>query len=188
MSDFKDIEHSPAFYKQLFSRAFWTILLILSIGVMEVWLFGSIGPVAIMAVVFIALLKSFFIVRLTFNQLGKIIGQSHLLSHVLVLFTLLIGLIVVSFATDFTGLYLAGPNQFKSILENESSKLIVVFEFLYFSLITFSSVGFGDIVPISVSAKLLVILEIILSFFVLVFGIANINRIHVGNKKSDDNS
>ena len=49
----------------------------------------------------------------------------------------------------------------------------------YFSLITFSSVGYGDIVPISLPAKILVALEVALRFFVLVFGIANVNRIRV---------
>lgn len=181
MTRTKDIQHSPAFYKQLFSKAFGTIFLILSIGVIEIWLLGFIKPIAMTAIVVVALVKTFFIVQLTFNQLGKIIGQSHLLSHVLVLFALLIGLIVVSFATDFTGSYLTEPNQFKSMLESSSSKSMVFFEFLYYSLITFSSVGFGDIVPISVSGKFLVMLEIVLSFFVLVFGIANIDRIHVGN-------
>jgi hypothetical protein len=36
-------------------------------------------------------------------------------------------------------------------------------------------------VPVSIAGKLLVMMEIFLSFLVLVFGIANINRIHVNN-------
>jgi hypothetical protein len=47
------------------------------------------------------------------------------------------------------------------------------------SSITFSSVGFGDITPVSALAKLAVMMEIGLRFFVLVFGIANINQIRV---------
>ena len=47
------------------------------------------------------------------------------------------------------------------------------------STVTFSSVGFGDITPISSLAKFVVMLEIGLRFFVLVFGIANINQIRV---------
>lgn len=49
----------------------------------------------------------------------------------------------------------------------------------YMSTITFSSVGYGDIVPMTIVAKLIVMLEVALRFFVLVFGIANINQIRV---------
>jgi hypothetical protein len=34
-------------------------------------------------------------------------------------------------------------------------------------------------VPLSVPGKIIVLLEVFLSFFVLIFGVANINRIHV---------
>ncbi|MDX1721110.1 MAG: ion channel, partial [Salegentibacter mishustinae] len=57
--------------------------------------------------------------------------------------------------------------------------IFLFFEFFYYSLISFSTVGYGDFVPLSLSAKFLVILETILYFFVLVFGTANINRINI---------
>jgi len=126
----------------------------------------------------LTLLKIGFIIALSFNQLMKIIGQSHLLSHVLVLFGYLIVLIVFSFAIDYTALQFVDAIHFKM---NNSIKdgLSVFFDLSYFSLITFSSVGYGDIVPISLPAKTLVALEVALRFFVLVFGIANVNRIRV---------
>ena len=117
--------------------------------------------------------------RLTFIQLSKLIGESHKLSHVLTLFGVLILLIVLSFSFDYHALYITDGDSFKTSLTENSSLFRQFFEFLYFSLITFSSVGFGDIVAISVSGKIMVMLEVFLSFFVLVFGIANINRIHV---------
>lgn len=184
MTDSTDITHGPAFYGQLFSKALGTILLVMGVGVLDIWIIGLIESsfITVAITLMAALIKTFFIVRLTFNQLGKIIGQSHLLSHVLVLFALLIGLIVLSFATDYTALFLVDSCNFELTLSHGNSKPVLFFEFLYFSLITFSSVGFGDIVPIAFSSKLLVMLKVVLSFFVLVFGIANINRIHVNNK------
>ncbi|WP_338359187.1 potassium channel family protein, partial [Yeosuana marina] len=80
---------------------------------------------------------------------------------------------------DYHALYATNVDSFKTSLTGNTSFMRQFFEFLYFSIITFSSVGFGDVVPISVSGKIIVILEVLLSFFVLIFGIANINRIHV---------
>lgn len=68
---------------------------------------------------------------------------------------------------------------FKTNLEGNAATINIFFEYLYMSTITFSSVGYGDIVPMTVLAKLIVMLEVALRFFVLVFGIANINQIRI---------
>ena len=180
MEHTENITNGNAFYRQLFLKALPTIVLVSALGLFEVVLPQIMSKtVWIQIVVVMALLKSFFIVRLSFNQLSKIIGQSHLLSHVLVLFGLLITLIVLSFATGFFAIYLIDNESFKIGNIGYDSTFALFFEFLYFSLITFSSVGYGDVVPLSLEGKFLAMLEIVLRFFVLVFGIANINRIHV---------
>lgn len=184
----ENITHGNAFYRQLFLKALPTIILVSILGLIVVGLPQIMAkPFWIIVVVVLSLIKSFFIVRLSFNQLSKIIGQSHLLSHVLVLFGLLITLIVLSFATDYVAIYLLDSQSFKVGQTNYNSAMALFFEFLYFSLITFSSVGYGDVVPLSFEGKFLAMLEIVLSFFVLVFGIANINRIHVGEEKDSNN-
>ncbi len=43
----------------------------------------------------------------------------------------------------------------------------------YFSLVTFSTVGFGDITPEAISVKIIVMMEIATSFFIIFFVIAN---------------
>ena len=45
-------------------------------------------------------------------------------------------------------------------------------------MITFSTVGYGDIVPTSDEARFVVMLEIFLSFFLIVFALTNIKKIH----------
>ncbi|MAU15823.1 MAG: metal transporter [Muricauda sp.] len=188
MEHTENITHGNAFYRQLFLKALPTIILVSILGLIVVGLPQIIAkPLWIKVVVVLALIKSFFIVRLSFNQLSKIIGQSHLLSHVLVLFGLLITLIVLSFAMDYLSIYLFDGHSFKIGQTDLDSTMALFFEFLYFSLITFSSVGYGDVVPLSFEGKFLAMLEIVLSFFVLVFGIANINRIHVGEEKDSNN-
>jgi hypothetical protein len=176
-----EISDLNSFYKQLFKKLLLTTTLVVVISLSYI-LFLSLGVSQLdlpYIIVVLALVKTFSIVRLTFIQLSKIIGESHKLSHILTLFGVLILLIVLSFSFDYYALYATNVDSFKTSLTKNSSFIRQFFEFLYFSLITFSSVGFGDIVPISVSGKILVMLEVFLSFFVLVFGIANINRIHV---------
>lgn len=187
MEHTENITHGNAFYRQLFVKALPTIILVSILGLFVVGLPQIMSNILwIKVVVVLAMIKSFFIVRLSFNQLSKIIGQSHLLSHVLVLFGLLITLIVLSFALDYLAIYLFDNESFKIGKIGHDSTFALLFEFLYFSLITFSSVGFGDVVPLSIEGKILTMLEIVLRFFVLVFGIANINRIHVGEEENSN--
>tara|TARA_R110002049_G_scaffold116099_2_gene268422 strand:+ start:108 stop:659 length:552 start_codon:yes stop_codon:yes gene_type:complete len=170
-----------SFYKQLFKKLLLTTTLVVVISLSYV-LFTSLDvthPFLSYIIVVLTIIKTFFIIRFTFMQLSKIIAESHKLSHVLTVFGILILLIVLSFSFDYHALYVTNVDSFKTSLTQNDSFIRQFFEFLYFSLITFSSVGFGDIVPISVSGKIVVMLEVFLRFFVLVFGIANINRIHV---------
>ena len=153
---------------------------IMVIAIADVWIFPRTDEKwAKWIVLGACIIKLLLIIHLSFNQLVKIIGQSHLLGHILVLFGLLIGLIIFSFGTDYTALYLIDKSHFKTNLEENVSVARVIFEYMYMSTITFSSVGYGDIVPMTFVAKFIVMLEVVLQFFVLVFGIANINQIRV---------
>ena len=172
---------STGFYEQLFKKVLFTtsVVAVLSLSYV-LWVNENPDSLFLpILVVGLAFVKTIFIVRLTFLQLSKIIGESHQLTHVLTLFAVLIVLIILSFSADYLALYGLNSENFKSATSINGSFLLEFFEFTYFSLITFSSVGFGDIVPLTISGKLLVIMEVFLSFLVLVFGIANINRIHV---------
>ena len=162
----KDIETTTAFYGQLFYGSKYVLLVLLIASVVELYAMPSLDA-------------SYVTIIILVLTLMKIIAQSHLLSHVLVLFGYLIVLVIFSFAIDFTALQFLDPTHFKVNNGIGNNGLSVFFDLSYFSLITFSSVGFGDIVPITVPAKILVTLEVLLRFFVLVFGIANVNRIRV---------
>jgi hypothetical protein len=187
MTDTKDIQHSFAFYTQLFLKAMPVIIIVFFIAALNIWFLDKVVPSSLAwGVILITLFKMFFILKLIFILLSKIIAQSHLLGHVLALFGLLIGLIILSFATDYAAMFLMDVESFKTSLTNGSPRGIVFFEFLYFSFISFSSVGFGDILPTTYAAKSLVMLEVTLSFIVLFFGIANVNRIHVDKKQKSN--
>ncbi|WP_416441680.1 ion channel [Leeuwenhoekiella sp. A16] len=185
MSDSKDIEYKNDFYIQLLKKALPTIVIITGFAILSLWLLPQFRDSKWLSrsILIFAFIKTFFIIRLSFNQLMKIIGQSHLLSHILILFGLLITLIIFSFALDFTSLQFFDAKNFKVSSEKGMSDFKIFYEHLYFSTITFSSIGYGDIVPTSVLSKALVMLEVGLRFFVLVFGIANINQIRINENK-----
>lgn len=180
----KEKSESTGFYKQLFKKVLLTASVVIALSLSYIlWVdVDSDGLFLSLLIVGLALVKTVFIVRFTFIQLSKIIGESHQLTHVLTLFSVLIILIILSFSADYHALYILSSENFKSTALLNSSFSLQFFEFLYFSLITFSSVGFGDVVPLTVAGKFLVMMEVFLSFLVLVFGIANINRIHVNNE------
>ena len=180
MSDKKDIETTAAFYGQLFNSSKYVLFVVLIATAIGLYVLPNINATyAVIILLAITLIKIGFIIALSINQLMKIIAQSHLLSHVLVLFGFLIVLIVLSFAIDYTALHFFDSTHFKINNSSGYNGLLVFFDMSYFSLITFSSVGYGDIIPITVTAKTLAAFEVALRFFVLVFGIANVNRIRV---------
>ncbi|GEQ85455.1 hypothetical protein ULMS_09630 [Patiriisocius marinistellae] len=171
------------FYTQLFKKS-WVVVLLLvllsSIQAFSTSIFN--GSFAGYLIFLLSVLKVSAIVWLSFTQLTKIIGQSHLISHILTLFIFLIATIVCSFSLDYLSLYVSDGNSFKtSLVNNDVSMVGMLYEYFYFSTITFSSVGYGDIVPQSILAKGIVMIQVAVRFFVLVFGIANINQIKVDN-------
>jgi hypothetical protein len=168
------------FYKQLIAKSWIVVAIVTLLSILQ-WVTSYFSKTEIMtyAISIVAFIKIALVVQLSFKQLTKIIGQTHLITHILTLFTFLIGLIIISFTVDYATLYLNSADSFKISDQSMIATGAVLYEFLYFSTITFSSVGYGDTVPVSVAAKLIVMLQVAVRFFVLVFGIANINQIKV---------
>ena len=59
----------------------------------------------------------------------------------------------------------------------------MLFDLFYFSLVTFASIGYGDIFPTTTLAKILVMMEVGQSFVLVVFGLSNINNIQTRTKQ-----
>lgn len=88
---------------------------------------------------------------------------------------------VIFFAINYFYIYqISNTNFIGSIGENP---IEIFISFLYFSFATFATVGFGDIVPISTFAKILCILEIIYSFFIIVIFFSGFDKIKNGLNK-----
>lgn len=81
-------------------------------------------------------------------------------------------LIILSFAVDFTCLYQLENASFNGLMP-PFSVLNSFFDFSYFSILTFTTTGFGDIVPVTKSAKVLVTMEVVVAFITTIIVISN---------------
>lgn len=76
--------------------------------------------------------------------------------------------ITLSFAMDFWCLETAEPASFSSI-DAAWGRAELIFEFFFFSVLNFSFFGFGDVTPLTVPAKLVTMMEVLLAFFTVIF-------------------
>jgi hypothetical protein len=134
-------------------------------------------------IVFFAFIKTGYITFFTFRQVNRSIVQCQSFEQLLWIFGLLVILIIFSYAADFTCLIAATPSSFLGFESNDSfSHFEYLFEMFYFSVVTFATIGYGDIVPVTSPAKILVLMEIGQSFVVVVFGFSNLKNIQNSNK------
>ncbi len=121
-----------------------------------------------------AVFKSIYFIFHNFRSITKIVGNERSFNHFIALVSVNIVLIITSFAVDYFVLYKIYPQGFKGVLASDD--LSVLSEMLYFSLITFTTTGFGDIVPTANFARLPVSMEIIVGFVSTIFIISNFSN------------
>jgi len=91
------------------------------------------------------------------------------------IFIVLLGLVglVVFFGIKYYTIYKNNPANFYVLTKTFNPSIEVnLFDFIYFSFMTITTVGYGDIVPINPVAKILTILEVLIgiSFVSLILG------------------
>ena len=175
------------FLRNLLKRISPSLILVALVAVIYIYLMQFVEHdqnwVPYLVVLF-ALIKTIYFTFFTFRQVNKSIKQCHSFGQLLWVFGLLVVLIIFSYAADFSCMAAANPASFQGLKTSGSlGNLSVLFELFYFSVVTFAAIGYGDIVPLTTPAKLLVIMEIGQSFMVIVFGLSNINNIHTTFKK-----
>ncbi|HRW74717.1 MAG: hypothetical protein H6568_04290 [Lewinellaceae bacterium] len=134
----------------------------------------------------VALGKSFYFLAHNFRSVRLVKGIQRTYNTFLTLMSINILLILISFAIDFFTLYQIYPSSFTGILASSSEDTFV--EFLYFSLVTFTTTGFGDIVPRTNEARILISMEIVLAFISIIFIISNFGSLveHVQDQDIQD--
>ncbi|WP_339881002.1 ion channel [uncultured Algoriphagus sp.] len=174
------------FLKQLLKQISSSVVLLAVVTVIYIYLMQFVEHDLVWVpylVVLFALIKAIYFTFFTFRQVNKSIKQCHSFRQLLWVFGLLVFLIIFSYAADFNCIAATNTASFNGLKASGSlGYLSVLFEFFYFSVVTFAAIGYGDIVPLTTPAKLLVIMEIGQSFVLVVFGLSNINNIHTSIK------
>ncbi len=147
---------------------FLVVLLTLFFLIMNIWGHFEYPNLWAGALVFFSITKIYFLVSHTFKKLDILIENNHSFKHMLFLLGAIITLIITSFAIDYLCVSEIYQNAFAGIQYNQplTSRFL---NLLYFSIVTFTTVGYGDVVPVLPVAKLITVFEMMSAFVVIVF-------------------
>jgi hypothetical protein len=123
-------------------------------------------------VIGIACCKVSYILHSTYQKIIES-ARNNILFHQFLLFVLgNMSLAIFSFACDFWNIYVTEHYHFQGINPNFTIAE-EMFECLYFSMLTYSYFGYGEIMPITIPAKMLIMMEIGLAFLTMIFVLAD---------------
>lgn len=157
-----------------FTREFIILILFSVLFFIVMKLVGHQGNSYIWAsiLVIFSISKVYFLISKTLKKLEELIKNNHSFNHLLLLLSIVIFIIIISFSIDYLCISEIYSDAFSGFNYNQPM-VYHFFDLLYFSIVTFTTVGYGDIVPIAITAKLLTILEMISAFVTIVFIISN---------------
>jgi len=146
------------------------VMLLLAAAVHAAWTTGLVGPQGVcLAVVVLALAKTaYFLVE---NLQHILLATSHEMPYhrFLGLMGVNMAQITLSFAVDFWLLESAEAGSFTGFDPTAMTPTGVFFDCLFYSVLNFSFFGFGEILPQTIPAKLVTLLEVVLAFFTVIF-------------------
>lgn len=127
-------------------------------------------------VIFILIFQIFYFITFSIENIGYRKFDDSKFLNFLFRYLGIVILIIFSFTTSFWMLYKIDINSFNNY-DFGSNVFEELFNFFYFSCVTFSTIGYGEILPTSIFSKLLVIIESFTSLFTIVFIISNFSTI-----------
>lgn len=158
------------------SKKEWMIPIIVMTHAVIIGLVWDNQAFSILSPLFITIIsiaKTIYLNLFSRNWLYRHLTYHHWpIERCLIHLTGIIILIVISYGLDYWSLHQTQFNAFQGIFDHTDLDLHF-FNFLYFSAVTFSTVGFGDIAPATVEAKTIVMTEIVSSFFMIIFIFSN---------------
>lgn len=117
--------------------------------------------------------KSAYFIYVTFSRIKKTLETEFFYHEFLSFIIYNVLLIILSYAIDYYCLYRIDETAFRGTA-NAGTIVSQFITFSYFSIATFTTVGFGDIFPVSTSARIFVSTEVLLAFFFNILIIANV--------------
>lgn len=124
----------------------------------------------------IAFAKSIYFLGHSFKKIEEASVNNISYSKFLIIILVNILLIIVSFTVDYACLDQIDNNSFIGVIDRDHL-FNTFYDFFYFSITTFSTVGAGDIFPATKSSKFLVILEVMVAFITTIIVISNFVQI-----------
>jgi hypothetical protein len=123
-------------------------------------------------IVFFASLKVAYLLYVVYKKIEEAVHKNLAFHHFLLFMLANMTLAILSFAADFWNSYVINPASFEGI-NPQFAVHESIFEFIYFSTLTFSYFGYGNILPQIISTKFLVMMEVCLAFLNLIFVLAD---------------
>lgn len=161
-----------------------TLLFVIATGIFYITIMSfldhSIYPFTYI-ILLLSIMKTVAIANVTLKKVSKLMDECKSFKNMILTFGLLILITLFSFATDYNCLFQSDSESFNGIVHFSGLYLNNLYQFFYFSVTTFSTVGFGDINLVSDIAKFIVMLEIFLSFLIIVFSLAYIKKVPIND-------
>jgi hypothetical protein len=126
--------------------------------------------------ILLAASKSVYFIAHSFRKIEEASVTNLTYNKFLVIILTNILLIVVSFAVDYSCLQEIDPHSFSGF-NKDQSVLGLAFDLSYFSILSFTSVAYGDIIPVTKSAKMLTVMEVIVAYITTIIIISNFVQI-----------
>ena len=134
-----------------------------------------------------SLIKTFYFFKLVINRIKQTAHQVLDTNDIMSFIGINTILIVVSYAVDYICLFEINTHSFSGIQTwGHLGPHFVTF--LYFSIVTFSTAGVGDIAPITLTARLLTSAELMLAWFLTILVIANFSFIRESFVQKEEES
>ena len=87
--------------------------------------------------------------------------------------SMFIFIIIFIFSILYEMIYVFDANSFSGVSRKPANE---IFDFLYFSVVTFTTLGYGDIQPVSILARSVVMVEVLLFVVYISIILLSVNR------------
>lgn len=126
--------------------------------------------------VLLAGIKSIYFVAHSFRKIEEASVTNLTYNKFLIVILTNILLIVFSFGVDYCCIQEIDPRSFSGFNKDQSVAGIA-FDLGYFSILSFTSVAYGDITPITKAAKMLTLMEVVVAYITTIIIISNFVQI-----------